>query len=85
MTLKNNNSSASLIALIVEDDGPGLGAEEKKRALRRGQRLDETVPGTGLGLSIIVDIAGIYGGSFELGDSELGGLKATVILPSLTI
>ncbi|WP_208982293.1 ATP-binding protein [Pseudovibrio sp. JE062] len=85
VTLKNNNSSASLISLIVEDDGPGLGAEEKKRALRRGQRLDETVPGTGLGLSIIVDIAGIYGGSFELGDSDLGGLKATVILPSLTI
>ncbi|WP_189434934.1 ATP-binding protein [Pseudovibrio japonicus] len=85
VTLKNNNSATSFMCLIVEDDGPGLGAEEKKRALRRGQRLDETVPGTGLGLSIIVDIAGIYGGSFELCDSELGGLKATVILPSLTI
>ncbi len=85
VTLKNNNSATSRISLIVEDDGPGLGAEEKKRSLRRGQRLDETVPGTGLGLSIIVDIAGIYGGSFELGDSELGGVKATVILPSLTI
>ncbi len=85
VTLKNNDSSASLLKLIVEDDGPGLGTEEKKRALRRGQRLDETVPGTGLGLSILVDIAGVYGGSFELDDSKLGGLKATVILPSLTV
>ncbi|SDQ89258.1 ATP-binding protein [Pseudovibrio sp. Tun.PSC04-5.I4] len=85
VTLKTHNSSASLICLIVEDDGPGLGPEERKRAVRRGQRLDETVPGTGLGLSIVVDIAGVYGGAFELGSSKLGGLKATVTLPALSI
>jgi len=45
--------------------------------------LDETKPGSGLGLSIVVDLAALYGGSFSLGDSPLGGLRAKLILPAL--
>ncbi len=36
VTLKNNNSATSFMCLIVEDDGPGLGPEEKKK--RAAQR-----------------------------------------------
>lgn len=70
------------IVFWVEDDGPGLAPDERQRALERGQRFDETTPGTGLGLSIVADIVSAYGGSVDLGESEMGGLKVTITLPS---
>ena len=54
-----------------------------KQALQRGRRLDESRPGSGLGLSIVVDLAAIYGGSLRLEDSPLGGVRASLRLPSL--
>jgi signal transduction histidine kinase len=72
----------NLVEINVEDDGDGLSAEERQLVGERGERLDETVPGSGLGLAIVRDIAKLYGGSIELGDSaELGGLKAVLSLP----
>jgi signal transduction histidine kinase len=47
----------------------------------RGRRLDETKPGSGLGHSIVADLAHSYGGKFELGRSQLGGLSARLTLP----
>lgn len=76
---------ASQIRIEIEDDGPGLTAGERKKALKRGIRLDESQPGSGLGLSIVRDIATEYGGDFNLGESELGGLKAVIILPKLSV
>ncbi len=67
----------------VDDDGPGLAAERRAEALRRGRRLDESKPGSGLGLSIVDDLAAAYGGRLELGDSPLGGLRAILVLPAL--
>ncbi len=71
------------IVLMVDDDGPGLPEEKRIEATKRGRRLDETKPGSGLGLSIVVDLAGLYGGSFVLEDSPLGGLRARLVLPAL--
>ncbi len=70
------------LLIHVDDDGPGLTPEERAQALKRGVRLDETAPGTGLGLSIVKDLAELYSGRFELSDSPLGGLRATLVLPS---
>jgi signal transduction histidine kinase len=67
----------------IDDDGPGLDPQARSAALRRGRKLDESRPGSGLGLSIIVDLAQIYGGSLSLEDSPLGGLRATLRLPTL--
>jgi signal transduction histidine kinase len=69
--------------LSVGDDGQGLDEEERNHVGERGERLDETVPGSGLGLAIVRDIAKLYGGGFELGDSPLGGLEARVTLPAI--
>lgn len=69
------------IVLTVEDDGPGLTAQQADLVLERGKRLDETKPGSGLGLSIVKDIAGLYGGRVEFARSELGGLMARLTLP----
>jgi len=67
---------------LIDDDGPGLAPGRRAEALRRGRRLDETKPGSGLGLSIVKDLAEAYGGRLELGDSPLGGLRATLLLPA---
>jgi len=72
------------IVLFIDDDGPGLPKERRSEATRRGRRLDETKPGSGLGLSIVVDLAQLYGGNLALDDSPLGGLRATLTLPSVT-
>jgi signal transduction histidine kinase len=75
-------ASPGFLVISIEDDGPGLPAERRAEAMGRGQRLDETKPGSGLGLSIVADLAKIYGGSLALEDSSLGGLKASLRLPS---
>lgn len=71
------------VQVTVADDGPGLSDSQMAEALKRGRRLDETVPGTGLGLSIVVDLAALYGGEFELARAASGGLSARLSLPRL--
>ena len=70
------------IRIIVDDDGPGLSAEQRETAFRRGKRLDEGVPGSGLGLSIVKDVVELYGGRVSLADSELGGLRVVLEVPA---
>lgn len=67
-------------ALTIDDDGPGIPEDQARLALKRGQRLDETKPGTGLGLAIVSDLVKEYGGSFDLGRSPTGGLRAVIRL-----
>lgn len=73
--------SSQALELQVEDDGPGVHAEDRNKILRRGTRLDESVNGHGLGLAIVGDLVEVYGGELELQDSELGGLAVRVRLP----
>ena len=70
------------LAVVVDDDGPGLTAEERLSAVKRGQRLDETKPGSGLGLSIVADLAHLYKGNLALEPSPQGGLRARLELPA---
>jgi signal transduction histidine kinase len=68
--------------LIIEDDGPGLPEEFRRSAVRRGRRLDESVPGSGLGLSIVADLSHLYRGSLSLEEATSGGLRACLTLPA---
>lgn len=70
----------ALFEIAIEDDGPGIPEARAREALERGKRLDESKPGTGLGLAIVADLVEEYEGSLALGRSELGGLKAVVVL-----
>lgn len=71
------------ITLVIEDDGPGIPAEDREAALLEGRRLDTSKPGTGLGLSIVSDLVGIYGGRIDLEQGDtLGGLLVRLTLPA---
>ncbi|HVN45225.1 MAG TPA: ATP-binding protein [Steroidobacteraceae bacterium] len=69
------------LALVVEDDGPGISAADRNRVLQRGVRADEKVPGHGLGLAMVHDTVDLYGGALAIDASPLGGARLTVRLP----
>jgi signal transduction histidine kinase len=72
-----------MLTITLDDDGPGLNAQQRDVVMHRGVRADEQVPGSGLGLAIVDDLARLYGGRVELLDSPLGGLRATLTLPAV--
>jgi two-component system, OmpR family, sensor histidine kinase PhoQ len=69
------------LRLAVEDDGPGISAQDRARVLQRGVRADEKVPGHGLGLAMVHDTVDLYGGKLAIDASPLGGARFTVRLP----
>jgi len=70
------------VVLTVDDDGPGLPPSMRDQVLQRGVRADEAAPGSGLGLAIVRDLAELYEGTITLDDSSMGGLRASLRLPS---
>jgi len=78
----DRREAAPLLVIRIEDDGKGLTDDEAREVLRRGVRLDEKTPGSGLGLDIVKELVDVYGGSLQLGRSELGGLRAELRLPA---
>ena len=73
------------LTVTVDDDGPGIPAAMREEVFKPFLRLDDArnqdEGGTGLGLAIARDIARSHGGDIVLGDSPLGGLRATVRVP----
>jgi len=57
------------VLLSVRDDGPGIAAEDRARALQRFDRLDtHAAGGAGLGLAIVQRIADAIGAQLSLSD-----------------
>jgi two-component system sensor histidine kinase PhoQ len=71
------------LSLVIEDDGPGISAEDRARVLRRGERADESVPGHGLGLAMVHDTVDLYGGRLAIDTSAMGGARFSLRLPGL--
>ncbi|WIG49279.1 MAG: Putative two-component sensor [Afipia sp.] len=73
------------LTVTVDDDGPGIPPEMREEVFKPFLRLDDArnqdEGGTGLGLAIARDIARSHGGDITLGDSPMGGLRATVRVP----
>jgi two-component system, OmpR family, osmolarity sensor histidine kinase EnvZ len=73
------------LTVTVDDDGPGIPPHLREDVFKPFLRLDDArnqdEGGTGLGLAIARDIARSHGGDITLGDSPLGGLRATVKVP----
>ena len=69
--------------ITVTDNGPGIPADARARAMERFHRLaGAETPGSGLGLAIVKEVAESHGGRIELGDSAGGGLSVRVSLPN---
>ena len=73
------------LTITVDDDGPGIPLKMREEVFKPFLRLDDArnqdQGGTGLGLAIARDIARSHGGDITLGDSPMGGLRATVRVP----
>jgi len=73
------------LTVTIDDDGPGIPPHMRDEVFKPFLRLDDArnqdEGGTGLGLAIARDIARSHGGDITLGDSPLGGLRATVRVP----
>jgi signal transduction histidine kinase len=69
--------------LTVADDGPGIPAAFRDKALERWTRVDEsrTTPGSGLGLSLVRAVARLHGGSIDLADNQ-PGLRVILHFPA---
>jgi two-component system sensor histidine kinase PrrB len=66
----------------VDDDGPGIAAEDRSRVTERFARGPRPRgPGSGLGLALVEQQARLHGGSLTLADGPAGGLRATLALP----
>ena len=77
---------ARFLTVNVDDDGPGIPPDLREEVFRPFHRLDQARNqdhgGAGLGLAIARDIARSHGGDVHLSDSPLGGLRATVRVPT---
>ncbi|HEX7790939.1 MAG TPA: ATP-binding protein [Afipia sp.] len=73
------------LTVTVDDDGPGIPPDMREEVFKPFLRLDDArnqdEGGSGLGLAIARDIARSHGGDITLGDSPMGGLRATVRVP----
>ena len=71
--------------LLVDDDGPGIPADQREAAFKPFHRLEEArtqnLPGSGLGLALARDTARAHGGDVRLETSPSGGLRARFRLP----
>lgn len=73
------------LTIVVDDDGRGLPAEEHETVLGRFRRGSTAAPGgSGLGLALVAQQAELHGGTIELTDSPLGGLRATLTVSTST-
>jgi signal transduction histidine kinase len=80
---QNQDDGRHWLKITVDDNGPGIPADQRAEALKRGQRLDESKPGSGLGMSIITETVAMYSGRVELAEANLGGLQVNLQLPAI--
>jgi two-component system sensor histidine kinase TctE len=67
--------------LAVQDDGPGIPADERVRIFERFYRVPGSAgDGCGLGLAIVAEIARLHGSTVEVGTgSDARGSRFTVV------
>jgi signal transduction histidine kinase len=76
------------VRFVVQDDGPGIPADQRERVFDRFHRTDaardRASGGTGLGLAIVRAIAEAHGGRAAASDSFAGGARMELELPGFT-
>ncbi len=74
------------LRLAVEDEGPGIPADERERIFERFHRLERdrgsAIAGTGLGLAVVRELVERQGGRCAVESGRGGGSRMVVVLPS---
>ena len=82
VALESNNRK---LEITVDDDGPGIPEDKREEVFKAFYRLEESrnkeTGGIGLGLAITKDVITSHGGTIELTDSPLGGLRVLISIP----
>jgi signal transduction histidine kinase len=77
------------VVIVIDDDGPGIPAEEQEKVFAPFYRLDPARDpergGIGLGLCVARTIAREHGGDVTLGNRDGGGLSVRVELPMVVV
>ena len=72
--------------LTIDDDGEGVPSQYRQRIFERFARLDTSrsrrAGGSGLGLAIVGEIVQEHHGTVTVDDSDLGGARFTIVLPT---
>jgi signal transduction histidine kinase len=77
-------SEEAELVLTVEDNGPGVSADELPRIADAFYTTKDVGRGTGLGLAIVHNVATSHGGRVELFSTPGRGLRAEIRLPART-
>jgi len=75
-----------VVTVDVEDEGPGIPAEERARVFEPYYRVRDAAalgPGTGLGLSVVKSLVEAHGGSVRADAAPGAGTRMTVTLPAV--
>ncbi len=79
--------TASGVIIAIEDEGPGIPAEDRARVFEPFVRLEASrnreTGGIGLGMAIARTVVRAHGGDIALGDAAGGGLRVEVTLPAV--
>lgn len=74
-------------SIVVEDDGPGVRAEDRDRLFEPFQQgrdaWSDPSPGTGIGLSLVRWFTEIHGGTVVIADRPGGGARFAIFLPAV--
>ena len=74
------------LVISVDDDGPGIPQADRERVFDRFARLDRArssdTGGSGLGLAIVRTLVEGGGGTVSCSDSEMGGARFSIHLPT---
>jgi signal transduction histidine kinase len=74
------------VAVVVDDDGPGIPADEREKVFAPFYRLEQSrnrdTGGVGLGLAVSRTIAREHGGDVKLSNRTPAGLRARLELPT---
>ena len=75
------------VELVVDDDGPGIPAQDREHVLQRFVRLDEARNrddgGAGLGLAIVAAVVAAHGGRVAVEDGPRGGARFRLSFPAV--
>lgn len=66
------------VRLAVDDSGPGIPPDERRRVFDRFRRVSDAPGGSGLGLAIAAAVVNSSGGHWDVGTSAAGGASMAV-------